>query len=78
LHYSKEKHKSEEGPKEAQRGGARKAKTARTEYDEDYVNTRSANIEDRRSPMEGAPLAKARALMQLWSASYFGISSMQR
>jgi hypothetical protein len=49
LHYSKEKHKFEE----AQRGGARKAKTACTEDDEDYVNhTGSTNTEDS-SPMEG-------------------------
>jgi hypothetical protein len=64
LHYSKEKHKFEE----AQRGSARKAKTARTEDDEDYVNTRSANIEDS-SPMEGFAREGEGTDAQLWSAT---------
>jgi hypothetical protein len=71
LHYSKEKHKFEE----AQRGGARKAKTAHTKDDEDSVNTRSANTEDS-SPMEG--FAREGEGTDAALVRYFGISSMQR
>ena len=67
-----EGHKSEE----AQRGGARKAKTARTEDDEDYVNhTGSTNTEDS-SPMEG--FVREGEGTDAALERHFGISSMQR